>query len=71
MGVPRDVFNRGQFWFYNRKIFEEGKSPRMVNDINVLREVEKHNLILLIATDATLYKFAFGFIDQLYELYQL
>ncbi|MBT5933250.1 MAG: hypothetical protein HOH34_07920 [Flavobacteriales bacterium] len=43
----------------------------MVNDINVLREVEKHNLILLIATDAMLYKFAFGFIDQLYELYQL
>ncbi len=71
MGVARDVFNEGQFWFYNHQIFQEGQPTRYVQEIDVLKEVEKHDLILLIATDATLYKFAFGFIDQLYELYQL
>ena len=71
MGVARDVFNEGQFWFYNHQIFQEGQPTRSVQEIDVLKEVEKHDLILLIATDATLYKFAFGFIDQLYELYQL
>ncbi len=71
MGVARDIFNEGQFWFYNKKIFQEDRSPRMVRDVNIIEEVEKHDLILLIATDATLYKFAFGFIDKLFELYQL
>ena len=71
MGVARDVFQSGQFWFYNSKIYQEGIPARSVKDVDVLKEVEKHDLILLIATDATLYKFAFGFIDQLYELYQL
>ena len=69
MGAARDVFNEGQFWFYNHQIFQEGQPTRSVQEIDVLKEVEKHDLILLIATDATLYKFAFGFIDQLYDLY--
>ena len=69
-GCSRDVFNNGQFWYYNQQIYPESfKNPTNVEDIDLLQEVEKNDVILLLSTDANLYKFAFGFIDQLHEIY--
>lgn len=69
-GLSRDVFNDGQFWFYNEQIYPESyESPLNVNDIDIVSEIEKNDVILLLCTDANLYKFAFGFIDLLYEIY--
>ncbi|MCL3781041.1 hypothetical protein EMN47_11695 [Prolixibacteraceae bacterium JC049] len=69
-GLSRKAFNNGQFWFYNEQIYpaKDGK-PQLVKDIDIKTEVEKNSVILLIATDANLYRFAFGFIDQLYNAY--
>lgn len=69
-GLSRDGFNEGQFWFYNEQIYPDSyKNPINVKDIDIQEEVEKNDVILLISTDANLYKFAFGFIDQLYDSY--
>lgn len=68
-GLSRDYFNQGQFWYYNEQIYQEGEEPINPKDIDVRKEVEKSDVIILLSTDANLYKFAFGFIDQLYEAY--
>ncbi len=69
-GMSRDAFNEGQFWFYNVQIYPDSyETPINVEDISIVDEVEKNDVVILISTDANLYKFAFGFIDQLYDAY--
>ncbi len=69
-GMSRDAFNEGQFWFYNVQIYPDSyEAPLNVSDINIIEEVEKNDVVILMSTDANLFKFAFGFIDQLYEAY--
>ena len=69
-GISREVFDNGQFWFYNQEIYPDTfESPKNVGDIDIQTEVEKNEVVILLCTDANLYKFAFGFIDQLYAKY--
>ncbi len=64
------VFNGGQFWYYNREVrTQPGKIDGYVNQINVLEEVEKNDVVLIYISDANCYRFSFGFVDELYELY--
>lgn len=69
-GCSRDIFNEGQFWYYNKQIFPNTESsPTNVSDIDFIEEVEKNDVVILLSTDANLHRFAFGFIDQLYDAY--
>lgn len=69
-GFSKEVFGDGQFWFYNQEIYPDSyTSPKTVADINIQEEVEKNELVVLVCTDANLFKFAFGFIDQLHAKY--
>lgn len=69
-GISREVFDDGQFWFYNQEIYPDSyESPKNVGDIDIQVEVEKNEVVVLICTDANLFKFAFGFVDQLYAKY--
>lgn len=71
MGLSREIFNNGQFWYYNKKIYsqEPGWATKPVNETNIRREVEKNDIVFILQTEATLYRFAFGFVDKQYELY--
>ena len=69
-GLSKDVFGNGQFWYYNQQIYPDSyDNPLNVSDVDIISEVEKNNVIIMISTDANLYKFPFGFIDQLYNAY--
>jgi len=62
--------NKSSFWFYNKQVFPHPDSIDLrVEDINIQSEIERNDVILLLATDANLYKFAFGFIDNAYDIY--
>lgn len=66
----KNIFGYGQFWFYNAEIYQDELIAQgHVSEINIREEVEKNHVIVLMSTDANLYKFCFGFIDQLYEAY--
>ena len=69
-GVSRDIFNNGEFWFYNKQIYPHSyTAPLNVEDVNLKAHIETNDIIILLSTDANLPKFAFGFIDQVYDLY--
>lgn len=72
MGLSRNVFNHGQFWYYNKKIYssQPGWVTLPVDEANIRKEVEKNDVVFILQTEATLYRFAFGFIDKQFELYQ-
>lgn len=70
LGISKEVFADGQFWFYNQEIYPDSyESTKNVKDIDIQLEVEKNEVVVLICTDANLFKFAFGFVDQLYAKY--
>jgi hypothetical protein len=64
------IFKKSTFWYYNEQVYPHPDSIDVrVNDIDVQLEIEKNDVILLMATDANLYKFAFGCIDNVYDIY--
>lgn len=70
-GVSKHSFNSGQFWYYNKQIYPDSyKTPLKVEEIDIVESVEKNDIIILMSTDANLYKFAFGFIEQLSNGYE-
>ena len=69
-GLSKNCFNDGQFWFYGEQIYPESyDKPLMVNDIHIPTELEKNKVVLLISTDANLFKFHKDYIDKLYDAY--
>ncbi|WP_417264845.1 alginate O-acetyltransferase AlgX-related protein [Brumimicrobium sp.] len=70
IGVSRHAFDNGQFWYYNQQVYPVSiDTPKNIEDINIIKEVEKNDVVMILATEGNLNKFAFGFIDQLYEAY--
>jgi len=70
-GLSRDIFNNGQFWYYNKNIYsdEPGRKKLVVSEINVKEEIERNDVIFILQTEATLKRFAFGFVDKLSDIY--
>lgn len=64
------VFKNCENWYYNRlRYIGNQDSTLEMEFVNVQEEVEKNDVILIMATDANLYNFAFGFIEDLYDIY--
>lgn len=69
-GMSRDVFGGGQFWYYNEAIYPDSfEKPLFVKDIDLKSKLEEHDVVLILVTDANLFKFGFGFVEQAYNLY--
>ena len=69
-GLSKKAFNNGKFWFYNQQIYPDSyHKSKKVADVNIKKEVQKNDVIILMLTEANLFRFAFGFIDQLYDAY--
>lgn len=69
-GLTGRLFKEDQFWYYNQEIHSSLlPNPLNVKDVNIKEEIEKRDVIILLSTDANLYKFSYGFIEQLYQVY--
>jgi SGNH hydrolase-like domain, acetyltransferase AlgX len=65
------LFSSNQFWFYYYELYNsEWSKVKYPNEINLKEEIEKQNVIILMATESTLPKLGWGFIEQAYALYK-
>lgn len=72
LGMSKNVFNNGQFWYYSMSVFPEPNGqPTTVWDQNYQEAIERNDAILLICTDANLHRFPFGLIKQMRDYYDL
>lgn len=68
MGMGSNIFSLGGFWYYNNEIFPETfKSKTLVKDIDILSELKKNDVIILMATEANLNRLGWEFIDRTYN----
>lgn len=69
-GIPGKAFANEAFWYYSKAIYPETWSePRDTSMINIRKEVESMDLILIMITERFYYKMAWNFIEVLYKSY--
>lgn len=68
MGMSKNVFQEGQFWFYNNQIYGN-KDEKKVENLNLKKELLEQNLILLLCTEPVLKRQYWEFIDKAYDAF--
>jgi hypothetical protein len=64
------VFNESHFWYYNKEIYPDTYSKPLTTDqIDLRKEINKHDVIIVMSTQATMTDLGWGFIEKAYELY--
>ncbi|NTW23161.1 MAG: hypothetical protein HGA37_00565 [Lentimicrobium sp.] len=67
-GYANRIFADNNFWYYNKEAHNpEWPAPRKTEELNIIDAVGKADVIMIMATEANLYRFPYGFIDRLYE----
>lgn len=63
MGVSTKVFNHASFWYYYKQVYPNSFKDHavMVDDIQPKNEIFNTDLVILMTTEANLYKFPYGF----------
>jgi len=68
--IPKNLFANEAFWYFNAKVYPEFYfGEKWVSQLDIKSEIEKQDIILLSVTERFLYKFDWGFIDQVYDIY--
>ncbi len=63
--LPNKIFNTDEYWFYFKdRHINNVKQKRDVANTNIKDELLKQNVILLMATEATLHMFPYGFDER-------
>lgn len=65
MGITNVFFN-SHFWFYNREIHPGSGS---MDFVNLKEELDRHDVIILMATPTTMKGYGWGFIEEAYNIY--
>lgn len=66
----RDIFEECQYWKYNLDIYQPVREKvGAVIDLNLKEEVEKQDVIILLATELNFADFPFDFAENLYPIY--
>lgn len=61
------AFGKHDFWYYNNEIYPgDGGTSVQKRDIDVIARVLEADFIILLQTDATMTRYSFGFIPELY-----
>lgn len=65
------AFSSNHFWYYNKEIYPDSfEKPTETNQVRLGDEINKNDVIIIMATEATLPKLGWGFIENLYDLYK-
>lgn len=68
--IPKHVFANEAFWYFNAKVYPDSyEKPLFVRNLKLQKEVEKQHVVFLMVTERFMYKFDWGFIDDIYQLY--
>lgn len=63
------AFSTSDFWFYNKEIYHSVLGPPIGTDqVGLWEQIQSHDVIILMATEANLPKFGWGFIEKAFQL---
>lgn len=66
-----NCFQNDHFWYYNKQVYPESfKQELFADQLNIGDEIQKHDVIVIMATEATLRKISWGFIEEAEKFYK-
>lgn len=57
-------YQGGEFWYYNQLVYPASSKGHVFVDSARLQNIHKNRVVVIMSTDANLYKFPFGFDDK-------
>ncbi len=70
-GLPRHLFANEAFWYYNKMVYPDSYyNETTVAQLDMQREVEQQEVILVMITERFLYTAFWHFTDNLYRIYK-
>lgn len=64
-GIAASLFNENQFWYYNQEVYSSSwQGAKKFTEISKNDELKKPKFIIVMFTDANLYKFPYNFFDD-------
>jgi hypothetical protein len=65
------AFSKNKFWFYNQQVYPDfHQNGLLVSQVNLKDEINNYDIIVIMATEATLPNFGWGFIENTYDLFK-
>jgi hypothetical protein len=62
-----NAFSKADFWFYNEQAYPANAN---INTLSLKDEIAKHDIILIMGTEATLPRFGWKFIENSYNMFK-
>lgn len=70
-GIITRSFSDNHFWFYNKEVYPSNNESQLkTNQVDLKEEIAKHDVIIIMATEATLPGFGWGFIESTYDMFK-
>jgi hypothetical protein len=64
------AFSNAHFWYYNKQIYPDSfEKAKETSQIDLKEEIKNHDVIMIMATEATLPKLGWDFVENVYKLY--
>ena len=70
-GLANNLFSEAKFWYYNQSIYPETEAIREVSKVNLLEEIKKQQVIVIMATEINVHDIGWGFIEHATEVLQI
>lgn len=69
-GIITRSFSENHFWFYNKEVYPSSDGVSLTTDqLNLKDEIAKHDVIIIMCTEAKLPKLGWGFIENTYDYF--
>jgi lipopolysaccharide export LptBFGC system permease protein LptF len=69
-GINR-AFSKDHFWYYNKQIYPESyQSTTDASQLDLKEQIEKHEVFIIMATEANLPDLGWGFIENMYDFFK-
>ena len=66
-----NCFQNDHFWYYNKQVYPESSKQELLTDqLDIKDEINKHDVVVIMATEATLPRIGWGFIEKTEKLYR-
>ena len=66
LGIAKCFDSAHKFWYYNKQVYPESfTKDLLVQDLNLMDEISKNDIIIIVATDNNLRNVGWGFFENL------
>lgn len=67
--ISYEIFDKGEFWYYNKQIYSWLENGRAVEDVNLKKRIDENDLFILLFNESNLLNFDYGFTTSLHNYF--